>query len=90
MTDNTARFADLIGNWPCLAPYWNSEFDEFDVPALKKRLRTMSTGEAHIARFAMCVWTWKDHKFNLSDAASSLDRSSREVIANWFLDPFWP
>lgn len=44
-----------------------------------------------MCRFVVAVWFGKNRfNFDLIEATSILDPSKRQLIADWFLDPFWP
>jgi len=58
---------------------------------LERYLSTASHGERLIAEFAISIWLGDNSmNFDFVDAAKSLNIESRQVIADFLLDPFWP
>jgi DNA primase len=83
----------LLNSFPCLASFrltpetWDAE--HFDAQALK-----FSSGEVSIAQFVLGVWNpraaWQCGKFDFIEAAARLDDEHRQVIIDWFNEPWWP
>lgn len=92
LSPSQAKFALWIEqNTPYLLPLFDFEGRVFRVDAVDHFLGVASHGQAIMARFVLGVWLGRDEfDFDFTDAASVLDRSQRQVITDWILDPFWP
>jgi hypothetical protein len=92
LSSGQAQFAALIQSFPWLAKYryWDWDKRECAYETLKENMGVMSHGEQIIAQFFLGVWRHNDQEFDILEAASVLDRETRQLITGWFVDPFWP
>ena len=90
LSSGQAQFADLIQSFPWLEKYWDWDKRECAYETLKENMGVMSHGEQIIAQFFLGVWTHKDEGFDILEAASVLDRETRQLITGWLVEPFWP
>ena len=90
LSPGQTRFKDLLEHVPWLAKYWDWDKRECDYDVLMSYMGTMSHGEKVVTQFFLGVWTHNDHDFDILEAASILDIEIRQLITDWFMDPFWP
>jgi len=91
LTESQHLFFELLDQVPWLQAYWDREECACDLDRLTASLAIRSEGEQHLAKFFVMVWCGHDRLgFSLSDAASVLDRPSRQIIIHWLAEPFWP
>lgn len=83
----------LIAQFSCFAHLHVSP-ETWDAEAFEKQAGKFSSGELSVAQFILGVWNpttaWKCGKFDLIEAAARLDEEHRQVIINWFGNPWWP
>lgn len=78
-------------NAPEITYLWNWNDRSLDADAAQNYLNTASHGQSIMCRFAIAVWFGQNRfDFDVIEAAGVLDAKKRSVIANWFIDPFWP
>lgn len=92
LSPSQANFALwLEQNTPYLLPLFDFDKRVFRQEQVDSFLGVASHGQAIMTRFVLGVWLNRDgFDFDFTDAASVLDKSQRQVIADWILDPFWP
>ncbi|SUQ39504.1 hypothetical protein ACILPN_22715 (plasmid) [Yersinia wautersii] len=91
LADETQRFHDLIAAYPRCAPFWDLEKRDLAVSKLNAAIPAMAHGEQIMAQFFISLWTGlNDGRFDMFDAAATLDDKERMVITKWLADPFWP
>ncbi len=88
------RFFDLIDSTDLgyiLDPIFDRDKRELKTKGLGKYMAVFSHGEQIMIRFFVNVWLGREFfKFELIEAARTLDSSNREVIATWLDNPFYP
>lgn len=90
LSETQYQFYTMIKPYPEMAKLWNWTTRELNVDAYKRLISYMSNGEAVLARFFYSVWDGNNQAFDITEAASKLDKRERELIANWLINPFWP
>ena len=96
ISETQQRFYDLLDRAPeRVQALWNRERKQCNRDNAKAQMRSMSSGELHLAKFFMSVWFWDNSKvpgkgFDLADAMGSVDANGQAIIRNWVNDPFWP
>lgn len=93
MTNEQLLFKEMVEHYPNLSVYWNFEKRE----SLIKREEShcidalpLSSGEKILMTFFLSVWFGRNINFDITRAAGVLSTENKMVIAQWFLDPFWP
>ncbi|OWY74505.1 hypothetical protein CDN97_23240 [Pantoea sp. AMG 501] len=84
------RFYDMLGNYPWAIPLWNRKAGIMNSEAVERFRLSANRQEKILLHFFSSVWLGKGTDFDISDAANVLDRQDRNMIVDWFLDPFWP
>jgi DNA primase len=83
----------LIDQFPCFKPLKITP-ETWDAEAFERQAGKFSSGELSVAQFILGLWnpttTWKCGKFDLIETAAHLDDDHRQVIIDWFSDPWWP
>jgi len=93
LTYNQRRFFELLEQCPWLLPYWDKEKREYKPHEIQEAMPAWSSGEQIMAIFFISLWKNKqveDYHLDVFKAASVLDSSNRQIIADWFADPFYP
>ncbi|WP_233981852.1 helix-turn-helix domain-containing protein [Pectobacterium versatile] len=90
LSETQYRFYTMLKPYPAIAKLWNWTTRELNVDAYQRSLCAMSSGEAVLARFFYSIWDGNNQAFDITEAAAKLDRTERELIANWLTHPFWP
>lgn len=76
---------------PYLSHIWDFKKGVYSEDAFRNFLCIASSGEAHMARFAMGVWKWENTaSFDIYQAVGTLDEKNIAIITNWLKHPFWP
>lgn len=88
--DNVQRFYEMISDYSWAIPLWDENTRTMVPEAIEKFKSTASQNEKIMLQFFMTVWHGHETEFDISEAAKMLDRQERNVIADWFLNPFWP
>ncbi|PVZ84182.1 hypothetical protein C9426_24050 [Serratia sp. S1B] len=90
LTPEQDQFAKMLKDYPRLVGYWDFTKGVCDEVELRNALSVMSSGEQHLARFFLGVWTGQDEGFDMVAAASVLANLERRMLMDWLDDPFWP
>lgn len=90
LTASQARFALMIKAYPWLSKFWDWQKCEVDLDRIHSAMGVMSSGERVLTCFFLSLWTGSNQSFDITDAAATLDKSERQLIADWLLQPFWP
>lgn len=81
----------LEGNIPYLLPLFDFPKRELSTAKLEQYLSVASEGEQIMARFVASVWLGENtYEFNIIDAARTLDKKQRSIVADWLKNPLWP
>ncbi|OWS75439.1 hypothetical protein CBW22_12020 [Pantoea sp. VS1] len=84
------RFYEMISNYPWAIPLWDREARIMNTEAVDRFNASANRQEKTLQHFFSSVWLGEGTDFNIADAASVLIRQDRNMIVDWFLDPFWP
>jgi DNA primase len=83
----------ILNEFPCLQ-HLKITPENWDSEAFERQAAKFSSGELSAAQFILGIWnpttTWKCGKFDLIEAAARLDHEHRQVIIDWFSEPWWP
>ncbi|MCF6256185.1 MAG: hypothetical protein L3K25_07770 [Gammaproteobacteria bacterium] len=90
LSTSQAQFALLIDKFPRFSKYWDWTKRECNIEALNDEMGVMSHGERILAQFFLSVWTHENQRFDILEAAGTLDQNGRQAIIDWLTDPFWP
>ena len=93
LSSEQKRFATLLERRPSLMTYWDLArlVPQCDVPALEKRMASMSDGEQILAAFFLDLWLSDGaHRFDLHNTTGTLDADAFAIIQEWTNDPFFP
>lgn len=83
------RFFQMLDTCPRLANLWDRENRSMDIERFEKKLKLMSSGERHLAKFFAGVWLGENkYDFDLLEAVHVL--SDRKIISDWIKNPFFP
>ncbi|ENZ9096400.1 TPA: hypothetical protein ACU9SP_004066 [Enterobacter asburiae] len=85
-----ARFYALVNQYPKVAALWDWEQMIIRSSSFPSSLKVLSPEEVILLRFFEMIWNHQNKGFDLADAAGVLDKKERKMIADWFLEPFWP
>jgi hypothetical protein len=88
MTNDQIQFKKMVEKYPDLAVYW--DFDRKEVKVQAADDLPLSSGEKILMTFFLSVWFGRNVDFDITRAAGVLSTENKRVIAEWFLDPFWP
>jgi hypothetical protein len=88
MTNDQIKFQNMLAAYPDLAVYWDFDAREIKVKTVDDL--PLSSGEKILMTFFMSVWSGRNADFDITRAAGVLSTENKRVIAEWFLDPFWP
>lgn len=88
MTNDQLQFKNMVDQYPNLSSYW--DFEERAVKVKKADDLPLSSGEKILMTFFLSVWFGRNVDFDITRAAGVLSTENKMVIAQWFLDPFWP
>ena len=88
MTNDQIQFKNMIEQYPSLSPYWDFEKREVKVKTVADL--PLSSGEKILMTFFLSVWFGRNSDFDITRAAGVLSTENKMVIAEWFMDPFWP
>lgn len=88
MTNDQIQFQSMVEQYPSLAPYW--DFEKREVKVKTADNLPLSSGEKILMTFFLSVWFGRNVDFDITRAAGVLSTENKMVIAQWFLDPFWP
>lgn len=88
MTNDQIRFQAMLEQYPNLYCYW--DFDNREVKVKTADDLPLSSGEKILMTFFLSVWFGRNVNFDITRAAGVLSTENKMVIAQWFLDPFWP
>ncbi|ECH9540604.1 hypothetical protein ABN36_18245 [Salmonella enterica subsp. enterica] len=88
MTGDQVRFQIMVEQYPTLAPYW--DFEKREVKVKTSADLPVSSGEKILMSFFLSVWFGRNVDFDITRAAGVLSTENKLIIAEWFLDPFWP
>ena len=93
MTPDQIRFQVMLEQYPSLYCYWNFEKKESLIKQAESHFiddLPLSSGEKILMTFFLSVWFGRNVNFDITRAAGVLSTENKMVIAQWFLDPFWP
>ena len=94
MSQDQAKFFQLLARFPRLAGFWSAERRECDPDRIGRGLRgdTLSPGERVILKALYSIWCGRAGKHALIDITdlAALDAHIRQPILDWLADPFWP
>jgi len=86
------RFFNLLGNYPALSHYWNTEKEELDIDQVEAIRGKLSPGEVLLLNILVSIWCGNarnDFEIDITDLAA-IDLHARRPIIEWLIDPFWP
>ncbi|CAI2537017.1 hypothetical protein [Serratia ficaria] len=84
------RFASMLAPYPRLSTYWDFDKTEVNEQQLRNAISVMSSGEQHMARFFLGLWTGDPAGFELTEAVAVLEAKDRKLLVDWICNPFWP
>lgn len=84
------RFYDMISDYPWAIPLWDREAKIMNTEAVDLFSASANREEKSLLHFFSSVWLGEGTDFDIADAARVLIRQDRNMIVDWFLDPFWP
>lgn len=84
------RFYNMISNYPWAIPLWDREARIMNIEAIDRFMPSANRQEKILLNFFSSVWFGEGTNFDIADAAGALDREDRNMIVDWFLDPFCP
>lgn len=87
---NEQRFYDMVSAYSWAIPLWDKEARIMNIEAVDRFRASANGEEKSLLHFFSSVWLGGGTDFDIIDAASVLDRQDRNMIVDWFLDPFWP
>lgn len=94
LTPNQQQFFELIdatGSGHVLKPFWNIEAAKLSPDHIQEYQNVLSDGERQLLYFFANLWLGKNqYPFDLFYAASKLDSYNKQLINDWFEEPFWP
>lgn len=92
LSSEKRQFAELIENHaPEMSHIWDFEKEEYLPEMGEKFIGVASSGQVILLHFFQAVWFHRDKfNFDITDAASTLDYEKKQMISEWFLNPFWP
>lgn len=88
MTNDQFLFKQMVDQYPDLAKYW--DFEKREVKVKSADDLPLSSGEKILMTFFLSVWFNRNVNFDITRAAGILSTENKQVIAQWFLEPFWP
>ena len=93
MNSSEIKFMEMVKKFPFAQTYFKLTRDsiEMEQERLKREIHSYSKGEIAVLSFLANVFLNEDlFDFNFFEASKCLSMESKEIIANWFKDPFNP
>jgi len=87
---NEQRFYDMVSAYPWAIPLWDKEARIMNIGAVECFRASANREQNCLLHFFSSVWLGDGTEFDITDAANVLNRQDRNMIVDWFLDPFWP
>lgn len=91
LTPQQRRFKAMLSRYPLMLRYWDFNQHTVDLLAINKETKDLTRNHQIMLSFFLDVWTGSaESDFSLLEAADTLEPQSRQVIIDWFSDPFYP
>lgn len=86
-SNGKTRFFAALSGYGRFSHCWDRQ-KGFDEELFEIALSTMSSGEAHMARFFAGIWLQENtYEFDLFEAIFVINEEDEDLIANWIKNP---